>query len=179
MWPQVCPGNWIFHKLAIRDTAMTHYAGGVRFSIHVHTGDVYYAMSRWERPPGFATCNANEATLEGSKEAHVDLCDLYARFTDVNATGAVAASDGDTDGIDSGLADGAAAADAAHATGNHTHRRQLLLDDTSEVLSDQVVYGYLGLFGGLACAHYTVETHYLPYNATCSTATVSSCNRDV
>ena len=44
---EVCPGNWIYHRLFIPDTDDTHYAGGVRFHVHVHEGDVYYLISRW------------------------------------------------------------------------------------------------------------------------------------
>ena len=31
----------------IPDTEETHYAGGVRFLVHVHEGDVYFVVSRW------------------------------------------------------------------------------------------------------------------------------------
>ena len=38
-------------RLHIADTPETHYAGGVRFHVHVHEGDIYYVISRWSAPP--------------------------------------------------------------------------------------------------------------------------------
>ena len=79
---EVCPGNWIYHRLYIADTAETHYAGGVRFHVHVHEGDIYYVVSRWSRTPGFAACNENEYALTGKSDGHADLCQLTEKLDD-------------------------------------------------------------------------------------------------
>jgi len=79
---EVCPGNWIYHRLYIADTDETHYAGGVRFHVHVHEGDIYYVISRWSRTPGFAACNENEAPLTGLTDGYADLCHLTEKLDD-------------------------------------------------------------------------------------------------
>ena len=43
---------------------------GVSFNVTVHTGDVYFMMSRWASFPGFSTCNNNEMQLRGMKSGH-------------------------------------------------------------------------------------------------------------
>ena len=43
---------------------------GVSFNVTVHTGDVYFMMSRWASFPGFSTCNNNEVQLRGMKSGH-------------------------------------------------------------------------------------------------------------
>lgn len=123
---EVCPGNWIFHRVYVPDTKAARDAGGLRFSVHVHTGDVYYAMSRWEHPPLFTSCNANEVSMNLKIEDHVDLCQV-----------------GDQ------------------------------LDTAS---SDEMLQGHIGLYGGVACAHYTIEATLLPANSTCSTETTGTCD---
>ena len=79
---EVCPGNWIFHRLFIPDDNTTHYAGGVRFKLHVHEGDIYYMFSRWSRTPGFSSCNDNEVAMSGKTDGQLDLCKLTQRLDD-------------------------------------------------------------------------------------------------
>ena len=129
---EVCPGNWIFHRAYVPDTEATRDAGGLRFNVRVHTGDIYYVMSRWGRPPLFTSCNANEASLSAQSNGSVDLCHI-------------------ADQLDTG--------ETTISTGS----------------SDGMLQGYVGLYGGAACAHYTIAVVYLPNNATCSTETTGTC----
>ena len=122
---EVCPGNWIFHRVYVPDTKAARDAGGVRFNVHVHTGDVYFAMSRWEHPPLFTSCNANEISMSQKIDDHVDLCQIADQF------------------------------DTARSGG---------------------IQGHIGLYGGAACAHYTIEAMLLPANSTCSTKTTGTCD---
>jgi len=141
---EVCPNNWIYHRFAIRDTPEAHSAGGIRFLIHKHQGDIYYVMSRWDRTPGFAACNANEYPMTGRGDGSVDLCSLSSRFTNnVSAHRRLSA----------------AAPVGVTATG------QVLL-------SNEVLYGYIGLYGGASCAHYTLDTQFLPPTTNCSTDSI-------
>ena len=137
---EVCPGDWIFHRLAVPDTQESHDAGGVRFNIHVHTGDIYYAMSRWDRMPGFTACNDNTIEMQGQHDGAVDLCHLAERFR-------------------------------AHGSTGHSEDHA----DPSELLSDVVELGYIGLYGGTSCAYYTVEATYLRTANDCSTERIGSC----
>lgn len=128
MHGEVCPGNWIFHSVYVPDTKAARDAGGLRFNVHVHTGDVYYAMSRWEHPPLFTSCNANEVSMSKIVEGHVDLCQTAAQL-DASKTGVT-------------------------------------------------LQGHVGLYGGAACAHYTIEAMHLPASSngsTCSTKTTGTC----
>ena len=59
----MCPGNWIYHKTFIPDNDKYHDASGVRFNVHVHQGDIYYMITRWDHSPGFAACNENEVAM--------------------------------------------------------------------------------------------------------------------
>ena len=74
---EVCPESWIYHRLPIGLSLP-----GVRFNVTVHTGDVYFMMSRWAGFPGFSTCNNNEMQLRGRKARSVELCNkAYAEAT--------------------------------------------------------------------------------------------------
>lgn len=106
---------WTFHRLSMQA------AKRIRFTIHVHQGDIYYAMSRWTHMPGFAACNANEQLMSGRTEGQVDLC----------------------------------------ASGNET-------------LENRV--GYVALYGGTACAMYTITAHPLADNVPCQDAITGICN---
>uniref|UniRef100_A0A7S3S6K1 Uncharacterized protein n=2 Tax=Emiliania huxleyi TaxID=2903 RepID=A0A7S3S6K1_EMIHU len=112
---EVCPGSWMYHKLpgVARGEA-------VRFTLHVHEGNAYYAMVRWDAPPSFASCNKNEVELsevDSSAPASIELCPA-----------------------------GDSADDAADA--------------------------YIGIFGGLSCAIYTLEAtaFELDSGATCASS---------
>jgi len=125
---EVCPGNWIFHRVYVPDTKAARDAGGLRFNVHVHTGDVYFAMSRWEHPPLFTSCNANELSMSEKIEDHVDLCQIVDQL------------------------------------------------DTAYQAGGEMLQGHIGLYGGAACAHYTIEAILLPANSTCSTETTGTCD---
>ena len=154
---EVCPNNWIFHRFAIHDTAATHDASGVRFLLHVHLGDVYYLISRWDRTPGFAACNANEFAMSGLANGQVDICGLSSRFT-------------------GGHGGHGAAADAGNSTGRRLSSAATMVD-ASQYLSDQVVYGFIGLYGGTSCAHYTLDAVLLAPYENCSNVTTSTCTQ--
>ena len=131
----MCPSNWIFHRLHIPDNNATHYAGGVRFLVHVHEGDVYYLISRWSKTPGFAACNENEVPMSGRVHGHADLCMLTEKLDDYTARYG-----------------------AGHS---------------------KLLQGYVGLYGGTSCAHYTIEAQFLPpTNATCHTERTGTCSQD-
>jgi len=66
---EVCPELWSYHMIRV-----PHNASGVRVHIEVLKGDVYYAMSRWDTQPSFASCNANEMPMSDMHHGHVDLC---------------------------------------------------------------------------------------------------------
>ena len=66
---EVCPESWIYHQMPIALSLP-----GVRFNVTVHTGDIYFMMSRWAGFPGFSTCNNNEMQLRGRKDGHAELC---------------------------------------------------------------------------------------------------------
>jgi len=125
---EVCPGNWIFHRVYVPDTKAARDAGGLRFNVHVHTGDVYFAMSRWAHPPLFTSCNANELSMSEKIEDHVDLCQIADQL------------------------------------------------DTAYQAGGEMLQGHIGLYGGAACAHYTIEVMLLPANSTCSTETTGTCD---
>ena len=38
-----------------------------------------------------------------------------------------------------------------------------------------MLQGYVGLYGGTSCAHYTIDTEFLPSNTTCHTDTTGTC----
>jgi len=69
---EACPELWTFHRLDMQDVRR------IRFTIHVHQGDIYYAMARWTHLPGFAACNVNEMLMSGKTEGSVDLCETNA-----------------------------------------------------------------------------------------------------
>jgi len=54
----------------------------LRFDVTIHEGDAYYAMTRWDFPPSFASCNDHEAQLTGLSVAHIDLCPPTAEPTE-------------------------------------------------------------------------------------------------
>ena len=132
----MCPGNWIYHKTFIPDNDKYHDASGVRFNVHVHQGDIYYMITRWDHSPGFAACNENEVAMSFQRDGHADLCHLTEKFE-------CAFSE----------------ADKAAAAANGT---------------ELSLIGYIGLYGGTSCAHYTIETERL-VNTTCSIATTGTC----
>ena len=133
---EVCPGNWIYHRTYIPDNALYHDAAGVRFKVHVHQGDVYYMITRWEHSPGFAACNENEVAMSFQVNGQADLCHLTEKFESTYSD-----------------------ADKAAAAANGTELNLL---------------GYIGLYGGTSCAHYTIETERL-VNTTCSFETTGTC----
>ena len=135
---EVCPGNWIYHRTYIPDNALYHDAAGVRFKLHVHQGDVYYMISRWEHSPGFAACNENEVSMSFQTNGQADLCHLTEKFESTYSE-----------------------ADKTAAAANGTELNLL---------------GYIGLYGGTSCAHYTIETERL-VNTTCSIETTGTCRR--
>jgi len=69
---EVCPDNWIYHKVELTQPLQAGYV--LRFEVDVHDGDAYYAMSRWAYPPSFAACNDNEVVMSGVAQGAVDLC---------------------------------------------------------------------------------------------------------
>ena len=70
---EVCPELWSYHMVRVPPGA-----SGVRVHIQVLKGDVYYAMSRWDTQPSFASCNANEMPMSDLQSGHVDLCNATA-----------------------------------------------------------------------------------------------------
>ena len=46
----------------------------LRFRVDVYKGDVYYLMTRWDKAPNFAACNANEVDVSGEDVGQVQLC---------------------------------------------------------------------------------------------------------
>ena len=92
----MCPGNWIYHKTFIPDNDKYHDASGVRFNVHVHQGDIYYMITRWDHSPGFAACNENEVAMSFQRDGHADLCHLTEKFecTFTEADKAAAAANG-------------------------------------------------------------------------------------
>jgi hypothetical protein len=135
---EVCPGNWIYHRAKIPDNALYHDAAGVRFHVHVHQGDVYYMITRWEHSPGFAACNENEVRMSFQVNGQADLCHLTEKFESTFSE-----------------------ADKTAAAANGTENNLL---------------GYIGLYGGTSCAHYTIYTERL-VNTTCNIETTGTCAR--
>ena len=174
MHGEVCPQNWIFHRLFVPDTNETHYAGGVRFHVHVHQGDVYYMLSRWSKTPGFSACNENEVSMSGKTDGQLDLCHITEKLDEF------AASHG---GIKSGESPNAAAVTPSGSrrrslAGSSTSTRSHADADVDPVGNSSIpkLQGYIGLYGGTSCAHYTVEATFLPAsNASCSNATTGTC----
>ena len=81
---EVCPGDWVYHSLHVSGAPSD--ATGVSFDVHVHKGDIYYLLSRWTKPPGFAACNSNEFAMTGLTHGHVDLCDMRASLQGVESS---------------------------------------------------------------------------------------------
>jgi len=117
--------------------------------VHVHQGDVYYAMSRWDRPPGFAACNDNTFAMSRLNNGQVDLCGASSRF--------MAASGIENSSI------------TTQADGR-------LSNQMIETLSSTVLTGWMGLYGGDSCAHYTLEADFITADENCSTATTATCS---
>jgi hypothetical protein len=130
---EVCPGNWIYHKARIPAAYKEEY--GLRFHVHVHEGDVYYVISRWERTPGFAACNENEYAMSFMSDGHADLCDIPTATTNWGGP----------------------------------------YEDPSS--TSDLLPGYVGLYGGTSCAHYTISTEWLDANSNCSVATTGTCRK--
>lgn len=131
---EVCPSNWVYHSIPMPDlnrSSLAHVEG-IRFDVHVHTGDVYFLVSRWRRTPGFAACNHNEVAMTNQTEGIVDLCGLQTMGSERTTYG---------------------------------------LETSGPEL------GFLGLYGGLSCAYYTVLPTYLVSGDNCSTVTYSECDR--
>jgi len=83
---EVCPQNWIFHRIILFNTSHYVDGAGIRFLVHIHQGDIYYVLSRFGRTPGFAACNENEVALTGQLEGQADLCNVGNRFTNHQST---------------------------------------------------------------------------------------------
>lgn len=145
---EVCPGNWIFHRFFVPDTQRVRESGGVHFSVHVHTGDIYYAMSRWGRKPGFTACNGNEFAMSLLKDGGVDLCNISDEFDKLNTDGS--------------------AARRRQLAGDHSHVHEEASSSTA-TSNALMLEGHMGLFGGDACADYSIMVTYLPANSNCST----------
>ena len=176
---EVCPSNWIYHHVAIADTAIAHQAYGVRFHLHVHVGDVSYLISRWKHTPGFSACNAHEVSTSGATDATVDLCHLSERFVlhAAESGAAISSSHGSDSGSSSRRRELAGAASGS-ASGSSAPDELLRRNGRPiEVLSDTVEEGYIGLYGGAACAIYTIEVEFL-INTTCNEAVWAECTHD-
>jgi len=145
---EVCPNNWIFHKLVVPDTDASHSAAGVAFTVHVHQGDVYYMMSRWDHTPGFAACNENSLAMTNRNDGVISLCHLAQRFAATSIPSRRLAS-----------ADSSSAASTSNS---------------NTLLSDAVARGYVGLYGGRSCAHYTIDSHFIPEGGNCTQSTCSN-----
>jgi hypothetical protein len=158
---EVCPGNWIYHRVDVPDNDVTRGAGGLRFSVHVSTGEVYFALSRWVFPPSFASCNENEYAMSYLKDGHVDLCGVGTYLEDKANSEGIWGLMGKMSGEGKDGGDG----------------RRLAKDEGA---AEDLLPGYVGLYGGTECAHYTIEAEYLPADAadTCSTDTTGSCQFD-
>jgi len=174
---EVCPNNWIFHHVAIPDTHLTHASIGVRFHLHVHVGDVAYLISRWKHTPGFSACNAHEVSTQGSLEATADLCHLSERFDlHVSQSGGNSSSHGSDSGSSShrrrlaGAASGSSSGSSAPPSGVFLTAS----GQPVEMLSAVVEEGYVGLYGGAACAIYTMEVEFLT-NKTCNEEVWAEC----
>ena len=188
---EVCPGNWIYHKTFIPDNDKYHDASGVRFNVHVHQGDIYYMITRWDHSPGFAACNENEVAMSFQRDGHADLCHLTEKFecTFSEADKAAAAANG-TElsligyiGLNGGTLALALALSLSLALAlaltlsNQVHRplRGHPNPNLSLALAPTLTLTrYIGLYGGTSCAHYTIETERL-VNTTCSIATTGTC----
>ena len=186
---EVCPNNWIFHRLFIPDSPKIHDAGGVRFRVHVHEGDVYYLLSRWSKPPGFAACNENEAPMTGVRDGFADLCHLTEKLdTFAEEHGGVPSGGGMfADGIAvagrrrqmSALERRLASAQEeanANASALVAANEALAGNNISSFYDIPLLQGYVGLYGGTSCAHYTIESEFLEPNATCHTHTTGTCS---
>lgn len=74
---EVCPKQWAFHKdEAGLTTARGELIKHLRFEINVNGGDVYYAMVRWDNPPGFASCNEDELVMSGKNSGSLTACNV-------------------------------------------------------------------------------------------------------
>ena len=187
---EVCPGNWIYHKTFIPDNDKYHDASGVRFNVHVHQGDIYYMITRWDHSPGFAACNENEVAMSFQRDGHAELCHLTEKFecTFSEADKAAAAANG-TElsligyiGLNGGTLALALALSLSLALALAlTLTRYIGLYGGTLTLTLSLALAltltltrYIGLYGGTSCAHYTIETERL-VNTTCSIATTGTC----
>jgi len=63
-------------------------------------------------------------------------------------------------------------ASAEPAAGADTHSVESEVEETLHMLQ-----GYVGLFGGTSCAHYTIEAEFMASNSSCSTETTGTCSK--
>ena len=124
---------------------------GVSFDVTVHTGDVYFMMSRWASFPGFSTCNNNEIQLRGMKSGHAcgPRLELQASRIEPQYDETPVSAQVHLCNKDSGSGDGSTR------------------------------LGYVGLFGGYSCAVYTIEAQLLATIDDCSVATKGRCPRNM
>ena len=116
--------------------------------------DVYYLITRWSRTPAFAACNENEYRMSLRTDGQADLCHLTEKLESfAEEHGGVASGSG--------------------------HRRQLASAAATPVgsLSAELLQGYVGLYGGTSCAHYTIESEFLPAGAACSSQKTGVCTK--
>ena len=114
-------------------------------------GDAWQ-MSRWRQPPGFDACNSNTYLMSNQETGQVDLCGLDDYFRDYG-------------GGSTGQAAGDLVIDAK------------LSVRTNITLSNISATGFIGVYGGYACASYTITAELIPRtaNESCSKATNGSC----
>ena len=159
---EVCPGNWIYHKVRIPAAYKEQY--GLRFHVHVHEGDVYYVISRWERTPGFAACNENKYAMSFMSDGHADLCDIPTATTNWGGPYEDPSSTSDLLPVR-----------APPALLPPFGPRRFSRPPCPSALC--CAQGYVGLYGGTSCAHYTISTEWLDANSNCSVATTGTCRK--
>ena len=150
---EVCPGSWLFHSfdLFLAPSERAQYRG-VRFQVHLHSGDVYYMMSRWERTPDFSACNQNELAMSGERDGRVDLCGMQQQLD---------LCDSCVEGSTSPQCQ------ASNMYG--------CIED-ARYPGRRAPRGYMGLYGGTSCAEYTIQVSFIRNDEACSTATTGTCD---
>jgi hypothetical protein len=150
---EVCPGSWLFHSfdLFLSPSERAQYRG-VRFQVHLHEGDVYYMMSRWERTPDFSACNQNELAMSGERDGRVDLCGMQQQL----------------DLCDSCV--GGSTSPQCQASNMYG-----CVED-ARYPGQRAPRGYMGLYGGTSCAEYTIQVSFIRNDEACSTATTGTCD---
>jgi hypothetical protein len=182
---EVCPNSWIFHKLDLLDTTEAREAKGIRFFLHVHKGDVSALMTRWRRTPSFSACNANELPMSpGDTEGHVDLChlseeldaaaqraEMYAQYLESQS-----AASRQRRALGDGYSQRRALGGGGSAVSS-SGKYDPLAHSTEHVLSDTMVDGIFAVYGGTACAYYSITVEYIPLDGSnCSSKVEAMCS---